>query len=178
GFQSGASSIKKDTGETSKKSKSVPTSNDEMANPDDPEIIATSEGNSISKDCVEDTFNSKRYLICKGSKSKIDAGEDCKKNGMALVHIDSVAENNWIVTTAVAKHSCLNLSTSYWVANLTSENPGKSALWTSGQKIWAKSEPLGDGNDVHILRYCDDQKGWNDLNSGAGYRFGWVCRAN
>ncbi len=128
---------------------------------------------STPPNCVAASYEGHSYLICQGSKNYDQAAAECTGLGMTLAHMDSEGENSLVVTTALYAFGCISYSaTSYWVSNLKSET---GSSWTSGNPIWASGEPNGDGNHVHLIRYCGQPYGWNDVPTG--YQWGWVCES-
>ncbi len=172
-----ASSTKKPTVTTGTKNDSQTTETPTIIvpeNPGDQTVVIDGEGFAVAANCLKADFQSKIYLICKGPKSKIDATSDCTAKKMNLAQIDSEEENKWVVDTALKTHGCLSYEqTSYWISNMSL---GTSATWPAGGPRWAPKEPLGDGNDINILRYCNSPYGWNDLNSSL-YKLGWICKS-
>jgi hypothetical protein len=121
--------------------------------------------------CVYGAFENSEYYVCRGAKTFGEAQAACDELGASLAYIDSEAENTFVVNLALGAFGCISYSqTSYWIANTKNETP---ALWPSGNAVFAPGEPSGDGNNIHILRYCGAPYGWNDVPTS--YQWGWVC---
>ena len=142
----------------------------------DPSAVSVEGGGTTGpSNCISGDFENKKYLICKGQKTKAESAVFCGEQKMDLAHIDSEAENKYLVSTALAANGCTTWQdTSYWVSNTTSTT---IQAWPSSGKVWAPGEPLNDGDDIHMLRYCTSPYGWNDLNAATGIKFGWVCKS-
>ncbi len=123
--------------------------------------------------CKAFNFNGSNYLICQGSLTHPEAQSKCQSFGGKLAHIGSKAENTFVVDSAYGAFGCVSYTkTSYWIANLKSKT---GSTWPAGGNIWAAGEPNGDGNNVHIMRYCNNIYGWNDVPTS--YRWGYVCES-
>ncbi|WP_309894756.1 MopE-related protein [Archangium sp.] len=127
----------------------------------------------LPDNCAGGSFEGHDYAICQGRLNFSQAQAECAAMGWDLSRIDSEAENTWVVNTALAAFGCTNFyDTSYWISNLKNETP---AIWPSGSRIWAIGEPNGDGNNVHLMRYCEQPYQWNDVP--AFHAWGWVCES-
>ena len=123
--------------------------------------------------CVYGAFENKEYYVCQGAKNFGEAQVACDELGASLAYIDSEAENAFVVDLALGAFGCGSFyDTSYWIANTKHETPSGSS-WPSGNAIYAPGEPNGDGNNIHIMRYCSAPYGWNDVPTS--YKWGWVC---
>ncbi|HMV67686.1 MAG TPA: MopE-related protein [Myxococcota bacterium] len=126
--------------------------------------------------CTSGTFGGKTYFVCQGSKNYYQAEQACTDLGMGLSHIDSGAENTFVVDLALRAYGCVSYSTtSYWVSNVKSTMPAGSTWSDTHTAVWHAGEPNGDGNNVHLMRYCDNPYGWNDVPTT--YTWGWVCES-
>ena len=127
----------------------------------------------VPEGCVYGEFEEGQYWVCQGQKNLSEAMMACDAMDASLAYIDTEAENAFIVDLAIGAFGCSSFEdTSYWIANLKSE-VGYS--WPSGAAVFAPGEPNGDGNNVHIMRYCSAPYGWND--AGPHWTWGWVCEA-
>ncbi len=128
-------------------------------------------GPPVPDNCVYGEFENGQYWVCQGQKSFGEAMMACDEMGASLAYIDSQAENSFVVDLALGAFGCSHFEdTSYWIANMKSEMPYS---WPSGAAVFAPGEPNGDGNNVHIMRYCSAPYGWND--AGPHWTWGWVC---
>jgi hypothetical protein len=127
----------------------------------------------LPDNCVAGEFEGHTYAICQGGKNYGEAVTACGAMGAPLAHVDTQDENTYLVDLALDNFGCISYNqTSYWVSNTKSETPGGST-WPSGTPIWASGEPNGDGWHVHLIRYCGQPYGWNDVPTT--YKWGWIC---
>ncbi len=123
--------------------------------------------------CASLSHGGHDYLICQGALTYAEAEQACADIDMLLAHIEDEAENTAVVGAALGAFGCTHFrETSYWVSNLKSET---GFSWDSGARVWASGEPNGDGNNVHLIRYCHQPYGWNDVPTS--WRWGWVCKS-
>lgn len=91
---------------------------------------------------------------------------NCAGEGMQLAYINTLAENSWVSSTAVAAFGYTNFEeSSYWIANTKIDSP----IFP-----WHAGEPNGDGSCIHMGRFGDAPEQWNDANCDT-WTWGWVC---
>jgi len=127
-----------------------------------------------SPDCVSATYGGHTYRVCRGSYTNSAAQNECANAGMTLAFVDDKAENTFLVDTANQAYGCIDPSlTAFWVSNRKSSSP---PTWSDGSPRWAPGEPSGDGDYVHLQRYCGvNRYGWNDVPPETSH--GYICES-
>ena len=89
---------------------------------------------------------------------------------MYVAYVDDLAENEWLVDTALAAFGYVSFQvSSYWIANTKGDSPVFP---------WASGEPNSASDQcIHILRYIGQPYLWNDAGC-TSYDWGWTCESD
>ena len=121
----------------------------------------------IPGNCAQGTYGGHTYAVCQGQKTHSESSAFCASLGMELAFIDDLAENAWLVDTALTAFGYVNFEqTSYWIANTKTNSPVLP---------WATGEPNNvNAHCLQILRYGDQPYSWNDARCEV-WTWGWAC---
>ncbi|HMY19861.1 MAG TPA: C-type lectin domain-containing protein, partial [Polyangium sp.] len=125
--------------------------------------------------CISTMYGGHAYRICKGSYNNAQAENECANVGMTLAFVDDKAENTFLVDSANQAYGCLEWHlTAFWVGNRASSTP---STWSDGSARWAPGEPSGDGDYIHLQRFCGvNRYGWNDVPPQISH--GYICETS
>ncbi len=85
--------------------------------------------------CFTQTFNGRDYAFCDAKVDWTTARAECEQRGMRLARIDDVAENDWIVATAVFT-AAMYKRDALWIGGYEPTTDG-DWHWTDGDAFWS-----------------------------------------
>jgi hypothetical protein len=126
-------------------------------------LLAAASAQAVAPSGVTGNFGGHHYIELNAS-NWTDAEASAVAMGAHLVAVNSLAENNFLISTFGSNHAL-------WLGfQRTGPNPADFA-WTNGEAVtytnWAGGEPNNLGGEYYAHTYTNGQ--WNDLADNSGY---------